>query len=389
MENKHNPTSHTSHTWSELPLDLLNLVFERLSFANIRRAKSVCSSWYSASIQVVPKKHIHWLICFPRDNNNNSCTLLNPEEKDKVYKTQDFGEEFTKSVCRATHGSWLLMGDRWCDLYIVNLFTHDWISLPPADLLWKDYALRHASQRTISTYRVRYKPYVGRNIRDPVFWIDEKTKDYVVLWGLMDWCVFYCKKGDTCWNQIPKTSDCFHMVYKDHKLYFLNKTGSFKIFDFCGDIPQQTFEWSVKVERSQFGPPPPSNPWKVIATKLVVTVTGKVLKVEEMRGARPRTWSFRVFEVYSSEFLKKKERLMNSLGDESMLLDQGITVLANDTGGFIRNTIYFSASHGNNTNDIYIFNLETQKTEPLHTLDSYSSSVQFYGAQWFVPSFKH
>ena len=72
-----------------------------------------------------------------------------------------------------------------------------------------------------------------------------------------------------------------------------------------------------------------------------------------------------------------------------MLLDQGITVLANDTGGFIRNTIYFSASHGNNTNDIYIFNLETQKTEPLHTLDSYSSSVQFYGAQWFVPSFKH
>ncbi|OAP00332.1 hypothetical protein AXX17_AT4G16270 [Arabidopsis thaliana] len=245
MENKHNPTSHTSHTWSELPLDLLNLVFERLSFANIRRAKSVCSSWYSASIQVVPKKHIHWLICFPRDNNNNSCTLLNPEEKDKLYKTQDFGEEFTKSVCRATHGSWLLMGDRWCDLYIVNLFTHDWISLPPADLLWKDYALRHASQRTISTYRVR----------------------------------------------------CFHMVYKDHKLYFLNKTGSFKIFDFCGDIPQQTFEWSVKVERSQFGPPPPSNPWKVLATKLVVTVTGKVLKVEEMGGARPRTWSFRVFEV--------------------------------------------------------------------------------------------
>ncbi|KAG7546608.1 F-box domain, partial [Arabidopsis suecica] len=328
MEKNYNPNS-----WSELPLDLLISVFELLSFANFQRAKSVCSSWYSASRQVLPKNHIHWLILFPRDNNNtnnnkNSCTLFNPEEKDKLYKpTQDFGEEFAKSFCSATHGSWLLMQDLSSDLYIVNLFTHERINLPPSGLLWKDYEASNAIYQTC-----RFKPYCSRKIRSPVFWIDEKTKDYVVLWGLRDWCVFYSKKGDTSWNQIPQTPDCLDMVYKDHKLYFLSKTG-------------------------------------------------KVLKVEKLYRERPRAWSFRVFEVYSSRFLKKLERRINSLGDESMLLDQGITVIANDSDGFNRNSIYFSDRYQNNIDDIFIFNLETRKTELLHTFDSYESSVQFSEAQ--------
>lgn len=46
MEKNQNP-----NTWSDLPLDLLNLVFKRLSFANFRRAKSVCSSWYSETMR--------------------------------------------------------------------------------------------------------------------------------------------------------------------------------------------------------------------------------------------------------------------------------------------------------------------------------------------------
>ncbi|CAL9226398.1 unnamed protein product [Arabidopsis halleri] len=175
-------------------------------------------------------------------------------------------------------------------------------------------------------------------------------------------------KGDTSWTQIPKTSDCFHMVYKDHKLYFLNKTGSFKIFDFSGDTPQQTFEWSVMMEIYELGPPTPCNSWTIRATKLVVTVTGKVLKVEKMWRESPRTWSFRVFE--------------------SMLLDQGITVPTNDTDGFIRNSIYFTANAGS-FDYIFIFNLETQKTELLHTFDSSFYSVQSSKAQWFVPGFMH
>ncbi|CAL9226396.1 unnamed protein product [Arabidopsis halleri] len=42
------------------------------------------------------------------------------------------------------------MRDRWSDLYIVNLFTHERINLPPSGLLWKDYEARNAIYQTCS-----------------------------------------------------------------------------------------------------------------------------------------------------------------------------------------------------------------------------------------------
>ncbi|XP_010448924.1 PREDICTED: putative F-box protein At4g22170 [Camelina sativa] len=385
MDNKLNPNSHTSPSWSELPLDLLISVFERFSFANFQRSKSVCSSWYSASRHSVPKNQIHWSILFPEDNTNNnndshySCTLYNPDEKDKLYKTQDLGVEFAKNVCKATYGSWLLMKDPLNKLYIVNVFTNERINLPPVELLWKDYELNTTSRQK-DTYNGRIK-----SVRSPVFCIDEKTKDYLVIWGFGFWCVVYSKKGDTSWNKIPETSFCFNMVYRDHKIYFLNFHDVFKIFDFSGEVPQQTFEWMVYVDKwPRVHCHPPDNNWHSNVTTLVVTLTGKVLKVERMWVVSSRTWSLRVFEVYSSDILKKKERRIHSLGDESILLDQGITVLANDTDGFVRNTIYFSDAFCFR-NHMFTFNLETQKTEPLHTFDI--SSFQFSSVQWFVPRF--
>ncbi|XP_010436448.1 PREDICTED: putative F-box protein At4g22170 [Camelina sativa] len=343
-----------NHSWLDLPQDLLISVLECLGFSDFQRAKSVCRSWYFASRQVVAKNHIHWLIIFPKDEKRNSCTLFNPEEKDKLNKTQSLDVEFSMSCCKETHGSWLLMSDRWCNLYILNLFTHERINLPHVDLLDEfELGLRKGKP---------YRRYKARKMRSAVFWIDEKTKDYVVVWGLLGWCVIYSKKGDTSWNQIPQTSDCFKMVYKDHKLYFLSKTESFKIFDFSGGIPQETFQCIFKLEKINH-----LAEWTNNDTKLVVTVTGKVLKVEKIWRHSTRTTSFRVFEIYSSDLMKKTERRINSLGEESMLLDKGITVLANDTYGFIRNSIYFSGSDGGQTMDMFIFNLETQKTEKLHT----------------------
>ncbi|EOA39035.1 hypothetical protein CARUB_v10011608mg [Capsella rubella] len=396
---KHNPNHDDeclrSKSWSDLPQVLLISVFERLSFTNYQRAKSVCWSWYSASTQSVPKNQIPWLVLFPEDddkNDNFSCTVFNPEEKHKLYKTQDLGMEFAKSVCMATYGSWLLMRDPRRDplynFHIVNLFTHERIDLPCVELLWKDYELSIASDK-----RMRYR---GISLRSPVFWVDEKTKDYLVAWGLRDWCVVYAKKGDTSWNQIPQTPDCYHMVYKDHNLYFLSYFyGVFKIFDFSGEIVKQTFQSCFPVETFQFGRQIrlPSNSWSVCATQLVVTVAGNVLKVEKCWRARDRSWSFRLYKVYSSGgFIKKRERIHSLDDDEFMLFDQGITVLANNThdGGFIRrNCIYFNAAcHGKkNTNDTcFIFNLETQETKELHTLFD-TSPIQFSRAQWFLPSF--
>ncbi|ESQ55138.1 hypothetical protein EUTSA_v10025429mg [Eutrema salsugineum] len=381
-EQKHNPNSHERlKSWSDLPLDLLNSVFERLSFANFQRAKSVCSSWHSAWRQCVPKNNlIPWLILFPEDNENNnssSCTLFNPEERDKLYRTQDLGLEFAKSICIATCESWLLMQNNLRNLYIVNLFTNERINLPPMESQIGTTKIQRTKDDRFLVTSHDGEEYRGMHLRSAVFWIDEKTKDH---------------KGANSWNQIPVVSECCDLVYKDHKLYFLSyRARDFRIFDFSGETPQETFRRSVSVEMFCHGRQlrKPSNHWRLFATKLVVTVTGDVLKVEQLLRPISRKWSFRVFKVVSSSgFVENRDRIY-SLGDgESMLLDQGITVLANETNGLIRNSIYFSViDHENNANDTFLFSLVTRKTESLHKFDS--SSVQSSRARWFLPSFTH
>lgn len=228
-------------------------MLERLDFADSRRAESVCSSWYSAAKRCVAKKQIPWLILLPDEDdkiNNHWCKLFNPGEKDKLYKIRDEDVEFANSYCLATYGNWLFMVDYWYNLYLLNIFTHERIDLPPVESQLGTTKL----ERTLKGWFCISNGHRKRNHKDiiivsPVFWIDEHTKEYLVLWGFGEWCVAYSKKGDTFWNQIqiPVDYGCSHMVYKDQKLYYLLKdyigsNGFIKIFDFSGEIPRETFQ---------------------------------------------------------------------------------------------------------------------------------------------------
>ncbi|KAH0870179.1 hypothetical protein HID58_077201 [Brassica napus] len=180
MKLLHKPNSYKlqrrgdkSKSWSELPQDLINSVLERLDFADSRRAESVCSSWYSAAKRCVAKKQIPWLILLPDEDdkiNNHWCKLFNPGEKDKLYKIRDEDVEFANSYCLATYGNWLFMVDYWYNLYLLNIFTHERIDLPPVESQLGTTKL----ERTLKAYS---------------------------------------KKGDTFWNQIqiPVDYGCSHM----------------------------------------------------------------------------------------------------------------------------------------------------------------------------------
>ncbi|KAJ4899786.1 putative F-box protein [Raphanus sativus] len=91
-------------------------------------------------------------------------------------------------------------------------------------------------------------------------------------------------------------------------------------------------------------------------------------------------WYFHLFRVYSLGFTQHEQ--VYSLGDEAMLLDLGITVLANDNDGISRNSIYFSDC--SNADNVFLYNLMTWKIEKLHKFDC--SSVQLSSSRWFLPS---
>ncbi|VVB12133.1 unnamed protein product [Arabis nemorensis] len=332
-----------------LPLDIMRLVFERLGFADLERAKCVCSSWQSASKQSKPNNQIPWMILFPKDKNY--CLLFNPEEKDKVYKTQDLSNDFGKSFCVATYRSWLLMQpqkdsmeDCQYNLYILDLLTLERINLP--------------------TFESEY------GLPSSILWIDEKTKDYIVIGMVDEEDAVVFKKGDNSWKQMPQLSGiegCFNMVYKNHKLYCLNNLSGLRM------RPPGTLPDEVSFAHSK--------------NNVVVTVGGDILIVTSLCQYMSKIWKFRIYKMDSSKGNKWEE--IFSLGDEAILLDLGITVIAKDIEGIKGNSIYFKGNAfegGYDENDIFIFNIDTKKVEQPHQF--VCSSVPCYDARWFLPSFK-
>lgn len=346
--------------WSELPLDLMRLIFERLGFADFEQAKSVCPSWHSASKKSKPNNKIPWMILLPEEKNY--CLLFNPENREeKLYKTQHLGDNFANSHCVATCRSWLLMQTfHEVPLYILNLLTHERINLLP----------------TTSDQR----------LDSPILWIDDETKDYLVIGDTL----VYLKKGDKSWKQISEGIQ-EDMVFKDHKLYCL-ANDELRIFDFSGEFPRQVSRVSVggrcvKLERRGLMLRLPRIPCHVQEVRrrenVVVTVRGDVLIVKSESPFMSETWNFKIFKMDSSMGLEE----IVSLGDEAIILDLGITVLAKDQEGVIGNSIYFTGDEINwYDTEIFVFNLDTKKIEQLPPL--VSSSVSFSRARWFLPSFR-
>lgn len=162
------------------------------------------------------------------------------------------------------------------------------------------------------------------------------------------------------------------------------------ILDISGDIWRKIFEMQVNYDelmvKGIF-----LHRGEVFYTKithLVVTVTGKPLRVKSIIRSDSDVWSFRIYKMNSSNSNWKK---VTSLGDEAILLDLGITVLANAKDGIKRNSIYFNGVYDRydrdwSEKDIFIFNLDTHEVERPHR--SICSSIQSSDARWFVPNFQ-
>ncbi|CAH8261417.1 unnamed protein product [Arabidopsis lyrata] len=220
-------------------------------------------------------------------------------------------------------------------------------------------------------------------IENAVLWVDERSRDYLVVWSLE--CFFaYHKKGDNnkSWKvfQLKKNQGCSDMVFRESKLYVLSPSLNITIFDFsCGGSPNECASFTTPDGLTLF-------PLYGFG-HLVITLSGEVLMI------KPRAFAIPSFDIYKMDPKSSKWREIYSLGNEALLLDLGTTVAAKD--GFGENSLYFSNRKpsryngsclcNENSNYVYDFlkRLVVQRFQHLADL----SPVPFKDSRWFFPTF--
>nr|VDD20996.1 unnamed protein product [Brassica oleracea] len=363
--------------WSNLCLDVIQMVLEKLSATDFNRAKAVCSGWLSASRQSVRKQNqTPWLILFPYERSYGySCRMLNPGEKGLVYRSRNLGVEFTQSRCMATCGSWLLMylvrGGR-PKLYILNPLSRDRINLPPLESSKSDIIFS-AKRFCIGDQQPRRESALtdlSSEWEKSVLWVEERSKNYLVVWSHGD-CLFFSKKGDNVWRMFHvRIIGLTDFVCKGLMLYMYIRLSFIEIYDFSGDSPVAlTHPPYPFYRRPRFLSP-------FIINRIAVTTSGEALLVTIYNIHK----TSRTFYVYKMNHATNKWDEMASLGDQALIVDLGITVSAKDVQGFKSNSIYFSGV-GFGTDHIFIYSLATRKVEPFM-----ASTNKFFDARWFIPN---
>ncbi|KAF8074299.1 hypothetical protein N665_1115s0015 [Sinapis alba] len=390
-----------------LILDLVILIMERLSFVDFHRARCVSSVWYSASKSCTRQAN-PWLVLFPADvfylpeeSIEDSCKLFDPIDQ-KTYTVRDLGSDVLRTSCLASYNSWFLMLDRRTRFYLLNILTRERIHLPFLDSMESTddrgsklkFKRNFDSSFTVTTFH--YKDNVTTllsttsTIDAAVLWVDERNKDYLVVWAF-DSSLAYHKKGDVGWRVFRSSTNdesCVDMLFKESKLYVLFEDDSITAFDFsCHDSPMEYKSFTTSPEYS--------------FDSLAVTLSGQVLAISRERRrslnvyeiiSRERRYSLNVYEMDPNK--SSKWSLIKSLGNEALLLDQRITVPAKD--GVLENCVYYSANQLIRDNDfslpeddngICVVNIQTSNEVQLFNHLTASSPVAFKDARWFVPTF--
>ncbi|XP_010501402.2 PREDICTED: LOW QUALITY PROTEIN: F-box protein At1g10110 [Camelina sativa] len=371
--------------WSELVPDILSLVFKHLSVTDFARAKTVCSSWYSASKSSSPRQnHTPWLLLY----EDTHWLLFNTEEA-KFYRTGYFGR-FAK--CRGV----VLVFDRKSIFTSLILFTPKLIRLPPLD---SNRIAKFVQQDEI--------------VDTAVLWVDEKTKDYLVAWTYF-WgsYICYCRKRDQEWFEIPQSSRCLDMAYKDKKLYIHSHDGSIRILDFSlGDLPREIYNHPYAHR--------PFNP-EIAAgfNRMKLTMSGDVLMVQTYhvwRGIADQRILFQVYKMGSTrEYWDKVcsgkkndalwiagpgnaaywERVHSLENEEALLWDLSVTLPTKGVSGIKKDSIYFCHTPSSSSiRDVAAYEIATHKISayeipPKQTIEPFQHRGTLIGeGRWFVPCF--
>ncbi|XP_020868563.1 F-box protein At1g10110 isoform X2 [Arabidopsis lyrata subsp. lyrata] len=397
-------TDGDTPNWSELVTDIWSLVFKHLSFTDFARAKTVCSSWYFASKSSSPRKnHTPWLILY-----EDTHWLMFNSEEEKFYRTQNLGR-FAECRGVASCGSWVLVFDKEINFYIINPFTPELIRLPPLEYSNSGTKFERPGNYIFhllfDDFRIN-SVVVGNS----VLWVDEKTKDYLVVWSYKEAChpgayIYYCRKREQEWFEIPastcgKLFGCLDMAYKDEKLYIHTYNGSIRILDFSlGDLPRQidNHPYSHRPFVTEF--PNRRRGMRLTTSGDVVmiqwvTVTHKRIpfQIYKMSSKRETKESFRVQGLGDDDDAADWERVHSFEDEESLVWDLSVTLPTKGVSGIKKDSIYYCHTSNSSIREVATYEFPTHKISAYEIPKQAIKPIRHRGiligeARWFVPCF--
>ncbi|VVA96347.1 unnamed protein product [Arabis nemorensis] len=382
IDSKEKTDSNDDSTQPVLVMDLIRSILDRLSFADFCRARCISSDWYSASKSSIRGITNPWLIFFPKvygEIKNDTCKFFNPRDNN-FYTVRDQRFDFAWSYYFASSGSWFLMYQNRI-LHLLNVFTRERIPLPSLESLDGSEVIVMRKNSFVIYATLDYKGKDRRNNGDFLAYHKSGDNNNNESWKVL--------------QHLKKNEGCVDMVFNESKLYVLRVTRRVTVFDFSGgDSPMECASYPSPMECASFK----SRDDDVrFSNNLAVTLSGEVLiisgRVEYpwinfQHFRRSGTTSGRYFfNMYKLDPKSSEWRIIESLGEEALLLDQGITVAAQ--GGVVKNCIYFSNGklHGydgyKDANGICncVYNIKTKKM--FKVFEHLTAS----DARWFFPTF--
>ncbi|XP_048334088.1 putative F-box protein At4g22660 isoform X2 [Ziziphus jujuba] len=207
--------------WSELQMELLDLIIKRLdAIVDIIRFKAVCSKWYRAAQLYMTSP----LLMLPSDKKEaDDCRFFSVAEN-KIYKINNVFEGFHGAWCVGSSHGWLVILDKETKPHLLNPFSGAKVQLP-----------------FINTLLPYQELHLG------------KSFCIVVIYGLSSQRLAFCMPGDSTWTRFGGDDhEYLDIICHNGMLYSLSSKGLIEIWDFHGPSPKKVFVFELSTTVCQF-----------------------------------------------------------------------------------------------------------------------------------------
>ncbi|KAJ4797305.1 F-box protein family-like [Rhynchospora pubera] len=118
--------------WTDLPIEMVELLFQRLSLVDCLRVSTLCKAWASTSQSIPEENAWPWLMHSP-DVFNGKCKFFDPVcgkeyslEMDVLFTNQQI-------AFHSSRDGWVVMSEGDEAIYVLNPLTKEMIELPGLD----------------------------------------------------------------------------------------------------------------------------------------------------------------------------------------------------------------------------------------------------------------